>query len=160
MPATTRPTSSTSSPRTTSPSRITTRSCGRASSGCSAASAIACRARASTSGPDLILELHQRRAIVGGEPVQLTPTESRLLFALAANLGQIVTTETLLSRGWAETDEAEPSYVWVTMRRLRQKLEVDPNRPRHLLTVRGDRLPAGGDATAERDARRDGARRA
>ena len=37
-------------------------------------------------GPDLILELHQRRAIVGGKPVQLTPTESRLLFALAANL--------------------------------------------------------------------------
>ena len=88
-------------------------------------------------GPDLILELHQRRAIVGGKPVQLTPTESRLLFALAANLEQIVTTETLLSRGWAETDEAEPSYVWVTMRRLRQKLEVDANRPRHLLTVRG-----------------------
>jgi len=88
-------------------------------------------------GPDLSLELHQRRAIVGGTPVRLTPTESRLLFALAANLGQTVTTETLLSRGWAETDGAEPSYVWVTMRRLRQKLEIDPNRPRHLLTVRG-----------------------
>ncbi len=98
---------------------------------------IACRARASISGPDLVLELHQRRAIVRGEPIQLTPTESRLLFAMAANLGQIVTTETLLSRGWAETDEAEPSYVWVTMRRLRQKVEVDPNQPRHLLTVRG-----------------------
>ena len=88
-------------------------------------------------GPDLSLELHRRQAVVAGEEVQLTPTESRLLFALAANLGQTVTTETLLSRGWAETDEAEPSYVWVTMRRLRQKLEVDPNRPRHLLTVRG-----------------------
>ena len=88
-------------------------------------------------GPDLQLELHQRRAIVGGKPVQLTPTESRLLFALAANLGHTVTTETLLSRGWAETDGAEPSYVWVTMRRLRQKLETDPNRPRHLITVRG-----------------------
>jgi two-component system KDP operon response regulator KdpE len=48
-----------------------------------------------------------------------------------------VTTETLLSRGWAETDEAEPSYVWVTMRRLRQKLETDANHPRHLITVRG-----------------------
>ena len=88
-------------------------------------------------GPDLVLELHQRRAIVRGEPVQLTPTESRLLFALAANLGNVVTTETLLSRGWAETDDAEPSYVWVTMRRLRQKVEVDPNQPKHLLTVRG-----------------------
>ena len=88
-------------------------------------------------GPDLILELHRRRAIVRGEAVALTPTESRLLFALAANLGQTVTTDTLLNRGWAETDEAEPSYVWVTMRRLRQKLETDPNHPGYLLTVRG-----------------------
>jgi DNA-binding response OmpR family regulator len=88
-------------------------------------------------GPDLILELHRRQAIVRGVAVQLTPTESRLLFALAANLGKTVTTDTLLVRGWAETDEAEPSYVWVTMRRLRQKLETDPNHPRHLVTVRG-----------------------
>jgi DNA-binding response OmpR family regulator len=87
--------------------------------------------------PDLVLELHRRQAIVRGELVALTPTESRLLFALAANLGQTVTTETLLARGWSDTDEAEPSYVWVTMRRLRQKLELDANHPRHLRTVRG-----------------------
>ena len=68
---------------------------------------------------------------------QLTPTESRLLYALAANLGQTVTTETLLARGWTETEDADPSYVWVTMRRLRQKVELDPNRPVHVLTVRG-----------------------
>jgi DNA-binding response OmpR family regulator len=88
-------------------------------------------------GPDLVLELHRRQAIVAGKTVPLTPTESRLLYALAANLGRIVPTETLLARGWADTEDAEPSYVWVTMRRLRQKVEVDPNRPAHLLTVRG-----------------------
>ena len=88
-------------------------------------------------GPDLTLDLHRREATVGGEVVQLTPTESRLLYALAANLGQTVTTETLLARGWAETEDADPSYVWVTMRRLRQKVEVDPNKPVHVQTVRG-----------------------
>src|SRR5262245_33969487 len=88
-------------------------------------------------GPDLILDLHRREATIGGEAVQLTPTESRLLYALAANLGQTVSTETLLVRGWAETEDADPSYVWVTMRRLRQKIEVDANRPKHLVTVRG-----------------------
>jgi DNA-binding response OmpR family regulator len=88
-------------------------------------------------GPDLVLELHRRAALVAGREVQLTPTESRLLYALAANLGQTVPTDTLLLRGWAETDDADPSYVWVTMRRLRQKVEVDPDRPQHLLTVRG-----------------------
>ena len=37
-----------------------------------------------------------------------SPTESRLLYALAANLGQTVTTETLLARGWAETGTRTP----------------------------------------------------
>jgi DNA-binding response OmpR family regulator len=88
-------------------------------------------------GPDLTLELHHRTAIVGGKAVQLTPTESRLLYALAANLGTTVSTETLLNRGWADTDDADPSYVWVTMRRLRQKIEQNPDRPAHVVTVRG-----------------------
>jgi DNA-binding response OmpR family regulator len=88
-------------------------------------------------GPDLTLELHQRAAVVAGQRVQLTPTEGRLLYALAASLGTTVPTETLLGRGWVDTDDADPSYVWVTMRRLRQKIEVDPNHPVHLLTVRG-----------------------
>lgn len=88
-------------------------------------------------GPNLILDLHRREATVRGDRVQLTPTESRLLYALAASLGQTVPTETLLARGWAETEDADPSYVWVTMRRLRQKVEVDPNRPAHLQTIRG-----------------------
>ena len=102
-------------------------------------------------GAALTLDLHRREATVGENLVRLTPTESRLLYALAANIGKTVTTETLLARGWAETEDADPSYVWVTMRRLRQKVEVDPNRPVHLQTVRGigyrlvaDDVPAGG----------------
>jgi len=62
-------------------------------------------------GPDLILELHQRRAIVGGKPVQLTPTESRLLFALAANLEQIVTIDPVYPAA-AMRDRVEG---WVTL---------------------------------------------
>ena len=117
-------------------------------------------------GPDLTLDLHRREATVGGQTVQLTPTESRLLYALAAKIGQTVPTETLLARGWAETEDADPSYVWVTMRRLRQKVEVDPNRPVHLQTVRGvgyrlvrrrptgRRRPAGPRASGPPDDRR------
>jgi DNA-binding response OmpR family regulator len=88
-------------------------------------------------GPNLTIDLHRRAAIVGGIEVKLTPTESRLLHALAGNLGEVVPTETLLSRGWAETECADPSYVWVSIRRLRQKIEVSPDIPVHLLTVRG-----------------------
>jgi DNA-binding response OmpR family regulator len=88
-------------------------------------------------GPNLTLDLHRRAVTVGGKEVRLTPTESRLLGALAANLGEVVATTLLLSRGWTETEEADSSYVWVSMRRLRQKIEVDPDKPVHLLTVRG-----------------------
>ncbi|HEX7590374.1 MAG TPA: response regulator transcription factor [Candidatus Limnocylindrales bacterium] len=88
-------------------------------------------------GPNLTLNLYRKAVTVAGREVQLTPTESRLLSALAANLGEIVPTATLLSRGWADTDEADNSYVWVSMRRLRQKIEMDPDKPVHLLTVRG-----------------------
>jgi DNA-binding response OmpR family regulator len=88
-------------------------------------------------GPNLTLDLHHKMATVGGVEVALTPTESRLLHSLAASLGEPVATDTLLARGWAATEEADSSYVWVSMRRLRQKIEVDPDKPAHLLTVRG-----------------------
>jgi DNA-binding response OmpR family regulator len=88
-------------------------------------------------GPNLTLNLHRRAATVGGHEVSLTPTESRLLEAMAARLGEVVPVATLLARGWTETEDAEASYVWVSMRRLRQKIELDPDRPVHLVTVRG-----------------------
>jgi DNA-binding response OmpR family regulator len=88
-------------------------------------------------GPNLTLDLRRYRAVVGGSEVSLTPTEARLLSTLAANLGETVTTEALVARGWADTECADASYVWVSMRRLRQKVELDPGKPAHLLTVRG-----------------------
>jgi DNA-binding response OmpR family regulator len=99
-------------------------------------------------GPNLTLDLHRRAATVAGKEVQLTPTEVRLLYALAANLGETVETATLLARGWTDTEDVDASFVWVSMRRLRQKVEIDPDRPVHLLTVRGVgyRLVANRDA--------------
>ena len=88
-------------------------------------------------GPQLTLDLHRRRALIGERTVSLSPVESRLLYALAANVGRVVSTDNLLARGWAETEVPDPGYVWVTMRRLRQKLEVDPDHPVYLETVRG-----------------------
>ena len=66
--------------------------------------------------------------------VALSPTESRFLATLAARMPGSVSTEQLLGQVWADSDAADPAYVWVTVRRLRQKLEVDPSEPRHLLT--------------------------
>jgi len=95
-------------------------------------------------GPDLSLALRRREAIVAGRPVGLSPTETRLLATLAANLGTTITTDQLLARVWSDADGADPAYVWVAIRRLRRKIEVDPDDPRHLLTDRsgGYRLVA------------------
>ena len=88
-------------------------------------------------GGGLVLDLQRRRLFLDGVETHLTPVELRLLYALAAHLDSVVPTETLLARGWSDTEAPDPSYVWVTMRRLRRKLERDPDAPRYLETVRG-----------------------
>jgi DNA-binding response OmpR family regulator len=85
----------------------------------------------------LTLILRKREAIVDGHLIRLTPIETRLLATLAAAGGKPVTTEQLLARVWADSDGADPVYVWVTVRRLRQKLEPDLTRIRFLHTARG-----------------------
>ncbi len=88
-------------------------------------------------GPDLTLVLQRREAWVNGRRVPLSPIESRLLGALTKDLGRVVRTEQLIARGWSEVDAADESFVWVSVRRLRQKIEPDPDHPRYLLTERG-----------------------
>jgi DNA-binding response OmpR family regulator len=88
-------------------------------------------------GGDLQIDLTGRRITRPGGTFPLTPTEVRLLHVMIAQMDRTVPTETILNRVWAESDGADPSYVWVTIRRLRRKVEVDPDRPRFLVTERG-----------------------
>ena len=88
-------------------------------------------------GGELEIDLAARRATTPLGSWPLTPTEVRLLQVLISAVDTTVPTETLLDRVWSESDGADPSYVWVTVRRLRRKLERDPDRPRYLLTDRG-----------------------
>jgi two-component system response regulator VicR len=83
---------------------------------------------------DLTLVPRRREAIIRGRHVSLSPTESRFLATLAASVPRAVSTEQLLRKVWADSDAADPAYVWVTVRRLRQKLEIDADNPKHLLT--------------------------
>jgi two-component system KDP operon response regulator KdpE len=93
---------------------------------------------------DLTLVPRKREAIIRGRHISLSPTESRFLATLAASMPKPVSTDQLLRKVWADSDAADPAYVWVTVRRLRQKLEIDADDPHHLLTdpVGGYRLAA------------------
>jgi two-component system, OmpR family, KDP operon response regulator KdpE len=88
-------------------------------------------------GGQVEVDLASRRLTTPSGTHQLTPTEARLLQVLAASVDRVVPTDELLARVWTDADGADPSYLWVTVRRLRRKLEANPDRPRHLLTERG-----------------------
>jgi two-component system KDP operon response regulator KdpE len=69
-----------------------------------------------------------------GEAVHLTPIEFRLLAALIRGHGKVVTYRQLLLDVWGPGYVDRPHYVRVYMANLRQKLEDDPTRPKHLIT--------------------------
>ncbi|MCP2324391.1 DNA-binding response OmpR family regulator [Hamadaea flava] len=71
-----------------------------------------------------------------GEPVALTRTEFRLLCELAEHPGMVLSRQQLLERVW-EYDFGDERLVDVHVGRLRQKIEVEPSAPKHLVTVRG-----------------------
>ncbi len=69
--------------------------------------------------------------------IRLTPTEWRLLEALARNCGRLVPQKELLAMVWGPEHQNEGEYLRVYMGRLRKKLESDPAQPLHLLTEPG-----------------------
>ena len=69
--------------------------------------------------------------------MRLTPIEFRLLAALARHLGMVVTQRQLLAQVWGPSHERDTHYLRIYMKQLRDKLEKDPVRPRHLLTETG-----------------------
>jgi two-component system KDP operon response regulator KdpE len=86
---------------------------------------------------DLTIDLPQRRVEKGGELVHLTLTEWRVLHVLVVARPKTVPHRLLLERVWGPAYGDEAHYVRVVIRRLRQKLEPDPERPTLLLSEIG-----------------------
>ncbi|WP_329072906.1 response regulator transcription factor [Amycolatopsis sp. NBC_01480] len=86
---------------------------------------------------DLVLRPDDESTDRRGEPVHLTRTEFRLLAELAAADGQVVTREQLLHRVWGHDYFGDTRLLDVHIRRLRRKVEPDPDAPSVVLTVRG-----------------------
>jgi two-component system, OmpR family, KDP operon response regulator KdpE len=74
---------------------------------------------------------------VKGDTVQLTPTEYKLLYHFVRNAGHTLTHGTLLAKVWGREYRDEVDYLRVYVRRLRDKLGDDPEKPRYIRTERG-----------------------
>ncbi|MER5004588.1 two-component system response regulator KdpE [Atlantibacter hermannii] len=83
------------------------------------------------------VDIPARRITRDGEEIHLTPIEFRLLAFLLNHQGKVLTQRQLLNQVWGPNAVEHSHYLRIYMGHLRQKLETDPARPRHLLTETG-----------------------
>lgn len=89
------------------------------------------------SSGDLTIDFARHRVMLRGEPVDLTPTEFRLLSYLARNRGSVVPHRTLLREVWGPEYEDELQYLKLYVHYLRRKIEDDPHQPEYVITQWG-----------------------
>ena len=115
---------------------------------------------------DLEVDFAAQEARLRGERLELTPTEYKLLYHLVRNAGHVLPHATLLAKIWGREYVDEVDYLRVYVRRVREKLGDDPDRPRYIRTERGlgyrfiaeplPRTGGGGTDPADGRGRRDG----
>ena len=86
---------------------------------------------------DLKIEPFSREVHVRGQRIEMTMKEFDLLNLFTRHPRQVFTREHLLERVWGTSDYIDPGTVTVHIRRLREKIEKDPSRPQHLVTIWG-----------------------
>lgn len=86
---------------------------------------------------NILIDPSGHTVTVGGQLVELTAREFGLLHALALRPGHVLSVDELLPIVWGAEFMGEPQVVYVHIRRLRSKIEMDPDNPQHIITVRG-----------------------
>jgi two-component system KDP operon response regulator KdpE len=84
---------------------------------------------------DLSVDLLRRIVRLGEAEVHLSPREYDILTLLVAHAGKVLTHRMVMSKLWGASGDVQQLRVYV--RQLRQKIEADPERPRHILTETG-----------------------
>jgi len=102
------------------------------------------RAEVSETGQDrffthgnLRIDLARAEVWRGDLTISLSATEYRLLLQFAHNIGKVMSSEELLSGVWGPEYRDDKEILWVTIARLRQKVEIDPHMPEHIATRSG-----------------------
>jgi len=105
---------------------------------------VALRRHASGASPEPVVHFSNVKVDIAarlvhrdGEEIHLTPIEFRLLAVLLNNAGKVLTQRQLLNQVWGPNAVEHSHYLRIYMGHLRQKLELDPARPRHFLTETG-----------------------
>jgi two-component system KDP operon response regulator KdpE len=91
----------------------------------------------SVKSDDLLIDFELRRVFISGNPIDLTPTEYRLLEALARHPQRTIPTEQLIADVWGPQYAGEVEQVKHFIWTLRKKIEADPGDPKHIITERG-----------------------
>jgi two-component system KDP operon response regulator KdpE len=86
---------------------------------------------------EVVVDFLQRRVTRNDQEVHLTPIEYSLLTALVRSAGKMLTHAQLLREVWGPGHSERNHYLRIYMGHLRQKLERDPARPKHILTETG-----------------------
>ena len=107
---------------------------------------------------DLRIDLARHEVTLAGQPIDLSPTEFRLLATLASRPGEVVPHRELLTQVWGPEYAGEDLYLKLYICYLRQKIETDPSHPRYVILKRGVGYYLG-DGTARRGPARGSATR-
>lgn len=83
------------------------------------------------------MDIASRRVLRDGIDLHLTPIEFRLLVALLNHPGKVMTQRQLLAQVWGPNAVEHNHYLRIYMGHLRQKLELNPAQPQHLVTETG-----------------------
>jgi two-component system KDP operon response regulator KdpE len=89
---------------------------------------------------DLMVDLARRNVLKQGQAVSLTPTEYDILRVLVQHAGKVLTHQQLIHSIWGSesvNDEENSHLLRVNISNLRRKLEIDPSRPRYIVTEPG-----------------------
>lgn len=92
---------------------------------------------------DLVIDVLAHEVRRGDDRISLTPLEFDLLYTLASSPNQVFTREALLEQVWGYRYKADTRLVNVHVQRLRAKVEIDPENPQIITTVRGIGYRAG-----------------
>jgi DNA-binding response OmpR family regulator len=84
---------------------------------------------------ELLINRSARSVALNGRPITLLPRALDLLDVLASSPGRVISIDELLTHVWGAGYEGQPQVVYVYMRWLREKIEIDPKRPRRIVTV-------------------------